>query len=152
MSKKLSTSGFTIVELLIVIVVIGILAGITIIAYNGIQNRSKTATSLSTVDAVSKKASIWSTLLGTYPDVAQLRTNSLSPPDIDTPGGGAGPIEALLSSPNVAIGAPMTQIRSNNGQTVTYAPCFNGVILSGATISYWNFSTSTSVDVITGVC
>ena len=35
--------GFTIVELLIVIVVIGILAGITIVAYNGIQNRSKTA-------------------------------------------------------------------------------------------------------------
>jgi len=32
--------GFTIVELLIVIVVIGILAGITVIAYNGIQNRA----------------------------------------------------------------------------------------------------------------
>jgi len=35
--------GFTIVELLIVIVVIGILAGITIIAYNGVQNRAKVA-------------------------------------------------------------------------------------------------------------
>jgi prepilin-type N-terminal cleavage/methylation domain-containing protein len=35
-----STSGFTIVELLIVIVVIGILAAITIVAYNGIQNRT----------------------------------------------------------------------------------------------------------------
>ena len=35
MSK--SKSGFTIVELLIVIVVIGILAAITIVAYNGIQ-------------------------------------------------------------------------------------------------------------------
>ncbi len=32
--------GFTIVELLIVIVVIAILAAITIVAYNGIQNRS----------------------------------------------------------------------------------------------------------------
>ena len=32
--------GFTIVELLIVIVVIGILAAITIVAYNGIQNRT----------------------------------------------------------------------------------------------------------------
>lgn len=32
--------GFTIVELLIVIVVIGILAAISIVAYNGIQNRS----------------------------------------------------------------------------------------------------------------
>ena len=32
--------GFTIVELLIVIVVIGILAAISIVAYNGIQNRA----------------------------------------------------------------------------------------------------------------
>ena len=35
-------AGFTIVELLIVIVVIGILAAITIVAYNGVQERSKT--------------------------------------------------------------------------------------------------------------
>lgn len=33
-------AGFTIVELLIVIVVIGILAAITVVAYNGIQNRA----------------------------------------------------------------------------------------------------------------
>lgn len=33
--------GFTIVELLIVIVVIAILAAITIVAYNGIQNRAR---------------------------------------------------------------------------------------------------------------
>ncbi len=33
--------GFTIVELLIVIVIIAILAAITIVAYNGIQNRAK---------------------------------------------------------------------------------------------------------------
>ncbi len=32
--------GFTIVELLIVIVIIGILAAITVVAYNGIQNRA----------------------------------------------------------------------------------------------------------------
>lgn len=35
--------GFTIVELLIVIVVIGILAAITIVAFNGIQERSRQA-------------------------------------------------------------------------------------------------------------
>lgn len=34
-------SGFTIVELLIVIVIIGILAAITVVAYNGIQQRGK---------------------------------------------------------------------------------------------------------------
>jgi prepilin-type N-terminal cleavage/methylation domain-containing protein len=35
--------GFTIVELLIVIVVIGILAAITIVAYNGVQTRAQNA-------------------------------------------------------------------------------------------------------------
>ena len=40
-AKLKQQSGFTIVELLIVIVVIAILAAISIVAYNGIQNRSK---------------------------------------------------------------------------------------------------------------
>ncbi len=39
-----NNQAFTIVELLIVIVVIGILAAITIVAYNGIQNRARTTT------------------------------------------------------------------------------------------------------------
>ena len=37
---RVGTDGFTIVELLIVIVVIGILAAITIVAYNGLQKRA----------------------------------------------------------------------------------------------------------------
>lgn len=41
--KMKHKQGFTIVELLIVIVVIAILAAITIVSYNGIQNRAKVA-------------------------------------------------------------------------------------------------------------
>jgi len=43
MWAKQKQTGFTIVELLIVIVVIGILAAITIVAYNGIQGRAVVA-------------------------------------------------------------------------------------------------------------
>lgn len=46
-------NGFTVVELLVVIIVIGLLAAITIVSYNGVQTRSKgtqLATGLENVD------------------------------------------------------------------------------------------------------
>lgn len=55
-NKKFDNRGFTIVELLIVIVVIAILAAITIVAYNGIQNRAKTSSAQSAANVVLKKA------------------------------------------------------------------------------------------------
>ena len=51
MWAKQKQSGFTIVELLIVIVVIAILAAITIVSYNGIQNRSKNQQTVTAVRA-----------------------------------------------------------------------------------------------------
>jgi prepilin-type N-terminal cleavage/methylation domain-containing protein len=50
-----NVSGFTIVELLIVIVVIGILAAITIVAYNGIQGRAQDASVQSDLRNIAKK-------------------------------------------------------------------------------------------------
>ena len=47
--------GFTIVELLIVIVVIGILAAITIVAFNGVQDRAKTAAAQAAASQAYKK-------------------------------------------------------------------------------------------------
>lgn len=55
MKRVQAQKGFTIVELLIVVVVIAILAAITIVAYNGIQNRAKASAAQSAVSQVSKK-------------------------------------------------------------------------------------------------
>ena len=59
--------GFTIVELLIVIVVIGILAGITIIAYNGIQDRAKVAAM--TADLTNAAKALETTKIQSSPEV-----------------------------------------------------------------------------------
>lgn len=53
-AKHKQQTGFTIVELLIVIVVIGILAAITIVAYNGIQSRAKAASRDSDIALINK--------------------------------------------------------------------------------------------------
>lgn len=54
-------SGFTIVELLIVIVVIGILAAITIVAYNGIQDRSRASYLVSDLKKIEKAFRLFGT-------------------------------------------------------------------------------------------
>jgi prepilin-type N-terminal cleavage/methylation domain-containing protein len=60
-------NGFTIVELLIVIVVIGILAAISLVAFNSVQTR---ASNVQTIDAVKqfvKAYSLYATDNGDYP-------------------------------------------------------------------------------------
>jgi len=66
MKYRLRT-GFTIVELLIVIVVIGILAAITIVAYNGVQTRANANGSLSDLASFNKLVQLYYTDNGNYP-------------------------------------------------------------------------------------
>lgn len=62
-------SGFTIVELLIVIVVIAILASISVVAYNGIQSRANDSTVQSNLNSFAKTLAIQNVDSGTYPEV-----------------------------------------------------------------------------------
>jgi prepilin-type N-terminal cleavage/methylation domain-containing protein len=78
MMSKTYRQGFTIVELLIVIVVIGILAAITIVAYNGIQERARVSEKVSDLSAVMKQMEMVYADKGYYP-----RIDRLSPSNID---------------------------------------------------------------------
>ena len=60
-------NGFTIVELLIVIVVIGILAAITIVAYNGIQIRAENTKTTDAVKQFVKAYHLYALDNGDYP-------------------------------------------------------------------------------------
>lgn len=57
--KRVGTSGFTIVELLIVVVVIAILAAITIVSYNGITNQAHDVAVKSDLNTLKKKIDIY---------------------------------------------------------------------------------------------
>jgi prepilin-type N-terminal cleavage/methylation domain-containing protein len=63
--------GFTIVELLIVVVVIAILATITLVTYNGIQQRARNSQTLSAVNAYLKGIAQYTVLNHSYPPTTQ---------------------------------------------------------------------------------
>ena len=67
MWAKHKQSGFTIVELLIVIVVIAILAAISIVAYNGIQQRARDSERQSDINTMQKQLELFYTDRGYYP-------------------------------------------------------------------------------------
>lgn len=60
-------SAFTIVELLVVIVVIGILAAITIVSYTGISQRATASSLQSDLANATQQLKLYNTLYGSYP-------------------------------------------------------------------------------------
>lgn len=118
-----SSRGFTIVELLIVIVVIAILAAISIIAYNGIQNRGKSSAAQSLASQIAKKADIYQTARTTgsgYPTHGELTaaTSAVKEAQLDDP----------AKVTDAATATPTTE------KTVAYKTCTSG----GAQVVWWN--------------
>lgn len=136
--QKQHSTGFTIIELLIVIVVIGILAAITIVAYNGIQSRANTSSAQATANTVTKKAEAFNSVVGTYPVFPVDFTNA--------PATGNVP-EAILTGSGIVLADVAT--KPVKTATVEYKVCENR---TGVAIAYWNYSTSTRIISYLGTC
>jgi prepilin-type N-terminal cleavage/methylation domain-containing protein len=59
--NKVKSVGFTIIELMIVIIVIGILVALSVVAYNGVQQSARDKTVLSDIDGVSSEVARYGT-------------------------------------------------------------------------------------------
>lgn len=120
--------GFTIVELLIVVVIIAILAAITIVAYNGIQARANSSAALATANTLARKVNAYYTLSGQYPTGV---TNFTGLKGASALGAYA---ESTLPANGVNVGAPSN---TNGANTVQVELCTGGV-----RITPWDFQKS----------
>lgn len=123
--------GFTIVELLIVVVIIAILAAITIVAYNGIQTRATNASRSQELVAWRKHFLIYQGQEGDFPTmpdgsyclgtgfvggVCQNSTGSQSWPET-----ASAPLLTQLAKVGSLPSGPRTRITSFGAPYVTYA-------------------------------
>jgi len=129
--------GFTIVELLIVIVVIAILAAITIVAYNGIQARSENTKTINSINAYAKAVHMYAGDQGLYPALNYpcLGKVSYCANMTDTAGGCEGSGRASASAPlNTALSTMALSLPEPSSQAMD---C-NGKQYSGAYYYYTN--------------
>lgn len=120
--KKVGISpsrGFTIVELLIVIVVIGILAALVITAYNGIQNRANYARAQSDIKAINKGILAYYAANGSYPypsgNTGTYYSFGYSPSAITIPGLVPDFMSKIPNTPQDGTGGYYVYIASANG-------------------------------------
>jgi prepilin-type N-terminal cleavage/methylation domain-containing protein len=113
-------SGFTIVELLVVIVVIGVLAAITLISFTGISGRAVASSLQSDLASASKQLKLFSIDNGIYPD-----TISCSIPDSTTN-------KCLKSSSGNKIAL---EVNNSSNPKSFYAEAINGSICYNITDS-----------------
>lgn len=120
--------GFTIVELLIVIVVIGILAAIIIVAYQGVAARANTTKAKTLASTVQKKAEAYAADTstgggnGSYPTTAAQFSGDLA----GLPAG-----TSILTGTGATLSASTTQVK--------YQVCNSG---GGYKITWWDYSKS----------
>ncbi len=142
--NKSAQSGFTIVELLIVVVVIAILAAITIVSYTGITQQANTSAALSNATTVLKKAELYANDQSStgYPSAVSVLTGAASSELY------ALPASAVTVIPGASISAAEDALEAApTSKSIIYENCDSG---DGIIISYWDYSAGAVATITAG--
>jgi len=136
MLKKSTQKGFTIVELLIVIVVIGILAALVLNTFAGIQQRARDTERKTDVNSIATQLEAYYNLdgEGMYPLLADVDTTTLEGLD-------EGALEAPNGAANSLVADATPEIDEYGYITLDgatpQAPCTTGATCGTSFILYW---------------
>lgn len=156
------TRGFTIVELLIVIVVIGVLASIAIVAYNGVQAGARDAKRKSDVAAIVKALELYYTEKGHYPNATTYTPGSttINAAWSTTADASWANLEAVLQPyiaklPRDPVSTPAVDVRSVVGYDYQYfgnQSSYCGVAPGQMYILNYRLESSAQPDTLEGTC
>lgn len=130
--KQTKQRGFTIVELLIVVVIIAILAAITIVAYNGIQNRANTSSAAAAAASVQKKAEAYNVETSSYPTTFATLTTAASDKTYNLPSGAVTLVTTAIAT------------KPSSPNSINYYTCNSA---KGFRVTYWDYNTSAPVNI-----
>jgi len=159
MGKTSKHNGFTIVELLIVIVVIGILAAITVVAYSGIQARARDSQRQSDIRMITKALELYYVDNNQYPAGSGSTVINAS---WSTTSDGSWPalatalkpyLSRLPSDPISTAGAnPLTTAGYNYAYFANIAGNYCGTAANQTYILVYRLEGSPQVDSLNGSC
>ncbi len=124
-TSQINSRGFTIVELLIVIVIIAILAAITIVAYNGITAKANASSAQAASNVAVKKAEAYNAEISNYPAYPSLLTSAPSTTTYYLYGVS---FSDLATDPSTG-----TPVAPSGPSQLLYYSC-----TTGAGVKYWN--------------
>jgi len=139
-TKTQSERGFTIVELLIVIVVIGILAAITIVSFNGVTARANATSAKAAASSALKKAEAYNAEKAVYPTTPAQLTGAASTDTFQLTG--------VAFDGTGATASTTAPVKSS---VLQFFSCASA---TGFQVKYWDYAASPAAWVIqtTGSC